>query len=118
MSLRTFIDTDGVAWEVWAVRLSAAERREGGDRRARRTDAEPDLGDRRSGDRRRLRDHLNTRSRLAERYAGGWLAFESSVERRRLAPIPPGWHDASDDELAEMCASASANVGWKSEVID
>jgi hypothetical protein len=39
-------------------------------------------------------------------YEGGWLGFESEGERRRLAPVPAAWADASDDELRAMLASA------------
>lgn len=36
----------------------------------------------------------------------GWLCFERAGERRRLAPIPDGWHSFHDDELASLWASA------------
>jgi hypothetical protein len=36
----------------------------------------------------------------------GWLAFRAGEERRRLAPIPKGWEDASTTELAQWWASA------------
>lgn len=29
----------------------------------------------------------------------GWLTFESGNDRRRLAPLPDGWEEASIDEL-------------------
>jgi len=34
----------------------------------------------------------------------GWLCFESELEKRRLAPVPPGWESMSDRGLAELCA--------------
>ena len=40
-------------------------------------------------------------------YAGGWLTFESSGERKRLAPIPPEWESASPELLIHWCARAS-----------
>jgi hypothetical protein len=36
----------------------------------------------------------------------GWLTFESTGEKRRLAPVPLYWVNASDDELAEMFGRA------------
>jgi len=40
-------------------------------------------------------------------YSAGWLSFESDVERRRLQPVPPGWAEATDDELWEWLARAT-----------
>jgi hypothetical protein len=37
---------------------------------------------------------------------GGWLAFQAGDERRRLAPIPRGWEDASNVELGVWWRSA------------
>ena len=37
---------------------------------------------------------------------GGWLCFDSPVEKRRLFPIPEGWDRFADDELLRMCRSA------------
>lgn len=42
-------------------------------------------------------------------FEGGWLGFESGDERRRLAPVPPSWEEASDDELREMLSRAQPN---------
>ena len=41
-------------------------------------------------------------------FANGWLTFEhaASGDRRRLAPIPDGWGDASDERLILMCRVA------------
>ena len=39
---------------------------------------------------------------LASGMAEGWLCFESAAAKRRLAPIPPGWDEWSDEEL-ERC---------------
>lgn len=33
-----------------------------------------------------------TTERMPEAFRSGWLCFQSATERRRLAPIPPGWH--------------------------
>jgi hypothetical protein len=49
----------------------------------------------------------NTLRTVSPTFAGGWLTFESTYERRRLAPIPPDWDVASRDLLAHWCARAS-----------
>jgi hypothetical protein len=46
------------------------------------------------------------RARLREPYTTGWLAFDSGMETRRLAPVPNDWMHFSDAELAAMCARA------------
>ncbi|HEX8392452.1 MAG TPA: hypothetical protein VF665_08865 [Longimicrobium sp.] len=38
---------------------------------------------------------------------GGWLAFESGSDKRRLAPVPPGWMECPDDELRDMLGRAA-----------
>lgn len=50
----------------------------------------------------RGRDHL-----LPAEYRAGWLVFQSESEKRRLAPVPSGWSELSDEELAALCASAT-----------
>jgi hypothetical protein len=35
--------------------------------------------------------------------SGGWLCFERDGEKRRLAPVPEHWLDASDEELDALC---------------
>ena len=42
-------------------------------------------------------------------FEGGWLGFECEAERRRLAPVPDGWEEASDDELRALLARAQPN---------
>ena len=49
-------------------------------------------------------------------YANGWLTFEHATrgDRRRLAPIPDGWADASEDRLLLMCRVAEpVRMGWR-----
>lgn len=47
------------------------------------------------------------RSRLLpDAHANGWLLFSLGLERRRLAPLPPGWHRASDEQLQRWWADA------------
>jgi hypothetical protein len=37
-----------------------------------------------------------------------WLAFQSATEKRRLAPVPAGWADASEAELLGLLHRATA----------
>lgn len=46
------------------------------------------------------------RGNVRPRFAGGWLAFECPAERRRLAPIPPGWTEADDAAMRAFLAQA------------
>ena len=43
-------------------------------------------------------------------YADGWLVFETSLERRRLAPIPTEWHEADESTLREWWATAESHA--------
>ena len=95
MPHREFDDAQGVHWQVWEVIPSSAERREGADRRA----------DERARPSRRARQEL--RIRLEEGLAHGWLAFECAHEKRRLHPIPDGWSECSDSELAALLDGAT-----------
>ena len=112
MTFRNFTDASGVAWSVWDVRPAGADRRRGKERRSRTVDdpgVDPPVIDERMGrERRRRRDEEIARVRVGEILTEGWLAFESTSERRRLAPIPPRWEIASESELADLCARASA----------
>jgi hypothetical protein len=47
-----------------------------------------------------------TRSGLRTQYKNGWLAFDSGVETRRLAPIPPDWAGMSIEDLRSACERA------------
>lgn len=51
---------------------------------------------------------LPGRSELLARpeFSEGWLLFSSGEERRRLAPLPPGWREASERQLRRWCADA------------
>jgi hypothetical protein len=51
---------------------------------------------------------LPERSDLLARpeFAEGWLLFLSGAERRRLAPLPPGWREAPESQLRRWCADA------------
>jgi hypothetical protein len=101
MAYRTFVDPDGVSWQVWEVRPTTVERRLG-ERRIRRT---PYAGvERRGRERRTLHEQ---RIFLGERLSQGWLAFHSAQEKRRLAPIPEGWERLGPVQLSALCAEAT-----------
>jgi hypothetical protein len=38
--------------------------------------------------------------------ANGWLLFTVGLERRRLAPLPSDWREATEDELNRLCKHA------------
>jgi hypothetical protein len=39
-------------------------------------------------------------------FSAGWLLFTSGAERRRLAPLPPGWRQAPEAQLRRWCEDA------------
>jgi hypothetical protein len=42
-----------------------------------------------------------------DRRSGGWLLFLSaSGEKRRLAPVPPGWAGLTDEDMETLCMRA------------
>ena len=43
---------------------------------------------------------------VAADLANGWLLFTLGLERRRLAPLPPGWDRAPDSQLLRWCGEA------------
>jgi hypothetical protein len=44
---------------------------------------------------------------IPEALRGGWLCFESSSAKRRLAPVPLGWDDLDDEALRSLLVEAS-----------
>jgi hypothetical protein len=40
-------------------------------------------------------------------FSSGWLLFTCGAERRRLAPLPPGWRQAPEAQLRQWCDDAS-----------
>lgn len=103
MAYRTFADSRGVTWEVWDVvpgrlMLSARDHRAGADRRAPQPASPPPDEERRTG--------LDRRASLAPRLRHGWLAFRAGDERRRLAPIPTDWEEATEEALEQYCHAA------------
>ena len=105
MAFRSFTAADGAAWDVWDVRpqqgagWAGLERRSSFDRRLRAAPGlHPDDDERRVPDR---------RGAVTRALGGGWLAFQSGQDRRRLAPIPPGWEDADEATLARYLGAAA-----------
>jgi hypothetical protein len=110
VSYRTFLDTTGKRWEVWLVTPAAAERRKA-DRRATAASGEPFTGGperRRTPERRRAPFRRSVA--VATEYSQGWLCFESEAEKRRLAPVPPGWEEAGPDRLSTWLQAAKRVV--------
>lgn len=92
MDRKTFVDVLGMTWEVWEVYPRLVERRLMRERRAAR---------RTSGERRHVPAGRPT---LPRQILGGWLAFQSKHERRRVIPVPDGWEDLTDRELQALLA--------------
>ena len=106
MNYRTFVDSEGVRWEVWLVLPAAAERRDE-ERRARserRVEARDHIVERRFAPDRRRAAHR--RVGVAPNFAHGWLCFASGEEKRRLGPVPESWENADANELERLCKSA------------
>jgi hypothetical protein len=98
---RTFRDDAARLWNAWDVMPAWGERRHT-DRR-QRADDPPSMGDRRRRDRRHLR---GLRISLPPQLAKGWVAFECDTDRRRVAPIPAGWHELPETQLVALWRSA------------
>ena len=80
--LRGFVDSMGIEWRVWEVVPSRAS----------------------------METSPRTKSRTslsATPYADGWLCFESSSEKRRLAPIPSGWELGGPSEMSALLSQAT-----------
>ena len=92
MEKKTFVDVLGMEWEVWEVYPRLLERRLMHERRAARRGSEE-------------RRHVPVgRPTLPRQILGGWLAFQSRHERRRVLPVPDDWEDLGDRELQALLA--------------
>ena len=92
---RHFTDVQGRMWVVWEVYPRLIERRMLRERRA---------AGRESIDRRHV---FVGRPTLPRQILGGWLAFQNMHERRRVIPVPDGWHERSDRELRALLAQST-----------
>ena len=94
MTERSFTDVMGAEWNVWEVYPSLVERRLLHERRiARRASLE-------------RRHEPAGRATLPLQIRGGWLAFQSKYERRRLMPVPMDWEDCDDTTLRQLLAQS------------
>lgn len=103
MPLRSFTGAGGTEWHVWSVipGRREEERRRGYDRRS------PDPVILYKGaERRSTPDRRKRPVPVSPEHECGWLVFEGGGERRRLAPIPPGWEERKDSDLARLCERA------------
>ena len=50
--------------------------------------------------------HMGEKAALFPQLRGGWVAFESGDEKRRLAPIPSDFEKATDSMLRRWCHEA------------
>jgi hypothetical protein len=89
---REFTDVLGNQWIVWEVYPRLIERRMLRERRSLR---------RGTLDR---RHQPVGRATLPRQILGGWLAFQSSHERRRVSPVPDDWEELADRELRSLLA--------------
>src|SRR5689334_19141785 len=51
-------------------------------------------------------DAVSRENYLPEAYREGWLVFESTQEKRRLAPVPSDWESMPIEELVRLCGKA------------
>lgn len=113
MASRTFVDIDGVTWQVWDVHPELAERRM--SQRRREAAQVAATKERRAGER---RHRAEKRVAVRPGFENGWLAFDSSIGMRRLAPIPPQWSSLPDIVLAELCRQASEGPRSRRRLIE
>lgn len=93
MSIRTFRDERGRTWHAWTVVPSYVERRF-----VDPPEEDPPVIERRK--------RSEIRIKIGEEWVNGWLAFETTDEKRRLANFPENWDHYDDRELAALCARA------------
>ena len=98
MKYREFRDASDEAWSVWEVQPSSMERRLRDDPERR-----PRADRRCSGPTARIRVDN-------PQFSHGWLAFESSLEKRRLCPIPLEWESLTDADLRCLLSQASPTI--------
>lgn len=94
MSLRTFRDERGRTWRAWTVVPTYVERRF-----VDPPEDDPPVIERRK--------RTEFRIKIGKEWANGWLAFETSDEKRRLAHFPENWALLEEWELTRLCAQAS-----------
>jgi hypothetical protein len=106
--MRVFRDDSGTEWTAWEVRpgqvvVGAGEQRTGRDRRV--APAPDPVIERRRQEERRVRARPSV-AYFGHELADGWLTFQAQGTRRRLAPVPDGWDELADADLAALCGRA------------
>ena len=101
MPHRKITDRHGQEWDVWEVNPTAI------DRRSR---DEPRIIERQGA-------NIGVVGRVHDRLREGWLAFQSTHEKRRLSPIPPNWDALSDADLMTLLERAPS-AGKPSRLIE
>jgi hypothetical protein len=91
MAKRQFKDEHGGTWDVWDVIPGEVLNRTPYDRRS------PIRSDAAMG---------QSPPMLHAELEHGWLCFQTGQERRRFAPIPPGWFELPDGVLRVMLGVA------------
>jgi hypothetical protein len=93
MALREYRDRNGRPWTVWNVAAKFNPARSGEERRvSSRGTSEKE--------RRTLEDRRGMTP--PPEWVHGWLVFQTTGEKRRLAPVPSGWDSLPESELEEL----------------
>lgn len=100
MGYRSFTDSLGTDWQAWDIVPRLAERR-GPDRRVASLAV---ARERRQAMERR--GPAGERNVLRHGLQRGWLCFEATLEKRRLAPVPADWLECTVARLEEYLRSA------------
>jgi len=92
MTHRQIIDDEQQLWDVWEVIPSRVEALE-----TPRDPIQPET----------IRiSKPGRRIVVPGELQAGWLAFQCGEDRRRLAPVPSGWAEMSDDALRRVMLAA------------
>lgn len=62
------------------------------------------------GERWRVWDTVPVRLEGMGEFRSGWLTFDNGTERRRLAPVPPGWAELPPSRLELLLRVAHATT--------
>ena len=102
MAYRIFTDSKGRDWQAWDVIPSVSERRVSERRmyvvKVRHEDHRSRV------DRRTVIGHRQLRTAGLD---SGWLCFEATDEKRRLAPVPGDWERCTRERLEAYCEQAT-----------
>ena len=96
LALRECTDASGVTWQVWHV-VPTTRSTAPVVPNERRTQTDADY----------VSDRRRKQFTLTPGMEGGWLCFESSGEKRRLAPVPGDWESCDEASLANYLSTAT-----------